>query len=174
MTFKAIIFDLDLTLIASEKADALRRERKWPQVYAMIPELRPYKNIDLLFNSLDEWGVKKAIVTSSPRPYCEKIVRQWGWKFDTEVCFHDTSQRKPHPEPMLTALARLQLKPEEVISIGDTPGDIESSRGAGIRAVAALWGSQDHPAILQQKPDHACESVDHLIEFLIKTRNKKP
>jgi phosphoglycolate phosphatase-like HAD superfamily hydrolase len=172
LSFKAIIFDLDLTLIASEKADSLRKARKWPQVYGMIPDLLPYKNIDLLFDSLDGWGVKKAIVTSSPRPYCEKIIRQWGWKFETEVCFHDTTNRKPHPDPMLKALSNLQLKPAEVISIGDDPKDIESSRGAGIPSVGALWGALDRSALIQQKPNHTCDSVEKFLAYLKEVRGE--
>jgi len=36
------------------------------------------------------------------------------------------AQRKPHPEPILKAAARLELLPAKCIHVGDQAGDIEA------------------------------------------------
>jgi pyrophosphatase PpaX len=48
---------------------------------------------------------------------------------------------KPHPEPVLLALARLGREPSEAILVGDSPHDVAAAKAAGARAAAALWGA---------------------------------
>jgi pyrophosphatase PpaX len=48
---------------------------------------------------------------------------------------------KPHPEPVLLALARLGCAPEYAILVGDSPHDVAAAMAAGARAAAALWGA---------------------------------
>lgn len=87
MALKAVILDLDLTLIASAQAEPLRRDRAWPQVYRLIPQLAPYEGIGELLEALRAAGIKIAVVTSSPRPYCERILGHWSWTADATVCY---------------------------------------------------------------------------------------
>lgn len=47
---KGVLIDLDLTLIASQDAEPLRRARRWPEVYSMIPKLQPYEGVADLIN----------------------------------------------------------------------------------------------------------------------------
>ena len=58
---------------------------------------------------------------------------------------------KPHPEPLLKCIEKLNLKPEEVIYIGDAQSDYEASKNAHIDFGLAKWGSvatQEIPATL--------------------------
>jgi pyrophosphatase PpaX len=48
---------------------------------------------------------------------------------------------KPHPEPVLLALSRLDRRPDEALLLGDSPHDLAAARGAGAFAVGALWGA---------------------------------
>ncbi len=168
MPLKAVIFDLDLTLIDSGAAESIRKKREWSKVYKMIPDLTPYEGIHELIQSLKTKKIKTAVVTSSPGSYCGKIIDHWGWEFDATVCYHDTGRKKPHPEPMLKALEKLAVSPKHVISIGDTPGDIISARSAGIFAVGCTWGLTDVDDLQNEKPDLICKSVRELEEFITK------
>ena len=63
----------------------------------------------------------------------------------------DTTFHKPHPEPLLKCIEKLNLKPEEVIYIGDAQSDYEASKNAHIDFGLAKWGSvatQEIPATL--------------------------
>jgi HAD superfamily hydrolase (TIGR01509 family) len=166
MPLKAVIFDLDLTLIASEAADQHRRKRDWQRVYRMVPDLTPYEGVTELIGWLREHGIRVAIVTSSPRPYCTRIVQHWGWHVDAMVCYHDTTRKKPHPDPILKVLDNLGTLPGDAIAIGDAPGDIVSAKSAGVFAIAALWGIGDHKAILAENPDHVCKTVADLVSYM--------
>ena len=48
---------------------------------------------------------------------------------------------KPHPEPVLLALARLDRPPSEALLLGDSPHDLAAARAAGAFAVGATWGA---------------------------------
>jgi hypothetical protein len=54
---------------------------------------------------------------------------------------------KPHPEPVLLALARLRAPASEAILVGDSPHDLAAAKAAGARAVAALWGACGREAL---------------------------
>jgi len=56
-------------------------------------------------------------------------------KFDVLVCAEDYRQGKPHPDPFLTAAARLGVVPEKCLVFEDTNTGIEAARAAGMQWV---------------------------------------
>ena len=166
MALEAVIFDLDLTLIASAAAEALRRQRAWPEVYKLVPQLTPYEGVAALLASLAERNLKTAIVTSSPSSYCSRVVQHWKLPITTTVCFHDTTEKKPHPAPILKALEKMRVAPENTVAVGDMPADIASARAAKVFSIAALWGISTHDMLIQAKPDLVCATVQELVEYI--------
>lgn len=161
----AVIFDLDMTIIDSSLAEPLRKRRDWGAVYRMIPSFRPYEGTRELLHELQAAGIGTAIVTTSPRPYCEKIMSHWGISADTTVCYHDTKFHKPHPEPIIKAVAQLKSV-ARIVSIGDTHSDIVAARAAGLIAVGAMWGIADAKELLSAAPDHSFHAVADFRTFL--------
>lgn len=168
MTIDTVIFDLDLTLVDTLIAEKLRKDRNWPAVYKLIPDMKPYVGVDDLIAQTLKLGCKVSIVTSSPSSYCKKIISQWKWPIETTVCYHDTVKKKPHPEPILAALEKLGSVPETSIAVGDTVGDIQCAQNAGVRAIAALWGSQDIQSVLREKPTASFQTATELMDFITK------
>jgi pyrophosphatase PpaX len=68
---------------------------------------------------------------------------------------------KPHPEPVLLALARLGRSPAEALMAGDSPHDLAAARAAGAVSVAALWGACARE-VLAPHADHFLEDVRDL------------
>jgi pyrophosphatase PpaX len=66
---------------------------------------------------------------------------------------------KPHPEPVLLALARLGAAPAEALLVGDSPHDIAAAKAAGARAVAALWGACGRDVLAAAGADHFLDDV---------------
>lgn len=163
----AIIFDLDQTLIDSSSALVLRRNREWQEVYKMIPKLTPYTGISELIELLHIAKIPISIVTSSPESYCKKVIKQWKWGITTTICYHDTSHRKPHPEPINLAIKRLGITASDILAVGDDPNDIIAGRAAGVTTVGALWGATDIQAILREKPDYICTTVEDLRNMVL-------
>ena len=47
---------------------------------------------------------------------------------------------KPHPEPILKALAHLKADPTQTWMIGDTPMDLICAKEAGVESIGVLCG----------------------------------
>jgi len=85
-----VLFDLDQTLINTSSAEALRKARRWPEVYRLIPGFVVYDGIADLFGMLIEREVPVGIVTSSPKSYCVRVIQQHKLRIEKTVCYHDT------------------------------------------------------------------------------------
>jgi len=144
----------------------LRRSRKWSEVYKIIPDLRPYDGIPELLAELNKANIPIAIVTSSPSSYCQRVINHWGWEINSTVCYHDTKLHKPHPEPLLLAVKKINVPKSQVVAIGDEKNDIISAQRAKIYSVAVLWGARNKEELLAIKPNRIAESVDDLRNFL--------
>jgi HAD superfamily hydrolase (TIGR01509 family) len=82
-------------------------------------------------------GIPSALVTATRRHLVEVALTTIGAdNFDVVVCGDDVAQTKPHPEPYLTAAARLGVPPERCVAIEDSPTGVTSARRAGCVVVA--------------------------------------
>lgn len=52
--------------------------------------------------------------------------------FETAVFVEDVVNTKPHPEPLLLAASRLNVKPEECVYVGDAETDMHAAEAAGM------------------------------------------
>ena len=55
--------------------------------------------------------------------------------FEHQVTIKDYKNSKPHPEPLLMALKKFSVKPEEAIYIGDQWNDAEAAKNAGLKSI---------------------------------------
>ncbi len=55
--------------------------------------------------------------------------------FKVAVSFEDTKNHKPHPEPLLLASKRLNLKPQSIVYIGDAENDVKAAKAAGMKII---------------------------------------
>lgn len=85
------------------------------------------------------------IVTSRIKIGIEEVFSRTEIKhlFDVVVSYEDSKNHKPHPEPLLLALTKLGLGPEEAIYVGDSMTDIDAARDAGMRSIHLT--TQPHP-----------------------------
>ena len=94
------------------------------------------------------------------------FVRLHQWPIDEIVGFHDVSFRKPDPEGILKIIEACDADPSATFHIGDRAEDTESSRRAGVTALAAGWGTEDLDALVQSSPDYLFMTVEDLGCFL--------
>lgn len=162
-----VLIDLDQTLIDSQIAAQLRKNRQWPTVYEMVSQLSPYPGITELLRELKELDIPICIITSSPRPYCERIINYWGWQIDATVCYHDTSRHKPEPEPIQKGLLSLGLQANNAVAVGDAASDIRAAKAAGVFSIGTLWGCLEKSLLTASQPDIICVNVQELRDFLL-------
>ncbi|MGN8035623.1 HAD family hydrolase [Chitinophaga sp. 22321] len=166
-----LIFDLDQTLIDSSLAEKYRSSRNWASVYATIPKFTIYEDIIDTLQTLKGEGLKICIVTSSPSAYCNKVLSHWNIPFDHSVCYHDTTNKKPHPDPIIKAVKYLNLPANKVLSFGDRDIDIIASNKAGVISVACTWGSADINTLLKSNPAYTVNDATEMMALIRKLKN---
>jgi beta-phosphoglucomutase family hydrolase len=100
-------------------------------------------NLDLLpgvaglLDALNERGIPRAIVTSTPRANLDMILDTLGiaGRFDALVAEEDATQGKPDPEGFLVAAQRIGIPPDRCIVIEDAPAGLRAAKAAGMRAI---------------------------------------
>lgn len=120
--------------VSPSEIDALRSQRnlRYAELLASGDVLMPGV-LDLLAALAKQH--RMAIVTSSHRDHFDTIHRTSGLPqyFELVLTRGDYVHSKPSPEPYLTALARLQLEPEQCLVIEDSERGLRAARAAGLR-----------------------------------------
>lgn len=82
-------------------------------------------------------GIPTAVVTSTARPAAPDRLMRAGIAdlFDVVITRSDVANGKPHPEPFLTAAARLGVAASECLALEDSPNGVRSAKAAGMKTV---------------------------------------
>lgn len=111
---------------------------------ASLRRMRPFEeSLKILLRYKD---IPKCLVSNGQRVFSEKELRFLGLyeHFDHVIFSSDVRYKKPDPRIFKIALDRLKLKPDEVLSIGDTvENDVITPREMGMEAmhVYDAWSS---------------------------------
>jgi phosphoglycolate phosphatase len=112
---------------------------------------RLFPGMPELLTALAGRGLNWGIVTNKPAFLTGPLVRTLA-PTPPPACVvsgDSTTNRKPHPEPMLLACERAGSRPEECVYVGDAERDIRAGREAGMKTLVALFGyisSDESPA----------------------------
>jgi HAD superfamily hydrolase (TIGR01509 family) len=167
----AVLFDLDFTLVDSSPLVELRQTKQQHAAYQMIPKIKPYAGINELLQALSARQIPVAIVTSSRKPFCDRLIFHLEWSIDLLITRQDVRLPKPHPAGILLALARLNIQPEDAIMVGDSPNDLQAAKAANVYSIGALWGSPTPELLIAARPDRSCQTVRELHDFLLGSRS---
>jgi phosphoglycolate phosphatase len=190
MRFKAVLFDLDGTLLDTleDLADCMNRvlaRRSFPEhpidayryfvgqgidhlIQATVPRDKqepqlikacrtdfqeeygehwadktgPYEGVPELLDALTDQATPMSILSNKPDQFVGIMVDRYfeNWSFEHVLGVRDGYPRKPNPAVPLEICADLNLKPQDVLYLGDTDTDMTTARAAGMFAAGALWG----------------------------------
>ena len=154
--------DVQLAELARDPAD----------VGAMVATYRAYNNahhdelvtafpgVRESLETLRAAGQRLGIVTSKARTGALRGLAHTGLAnyFDVIVAANDVVRPKPASDPVLAALATLDVAPERATTVGDALPDLQAGRAAGTRTVAVLWGACDRATLETVSPDLVLES----------------
>lgn len=124
--------DLDTAVslfLSMYEADPVESSRVYPGV------------LDTLL-SIQTQGGRVGICTQTPEAIAKKVLDLLGFAtvVDCVVGPESVTHRKPHPEPVLTVLARLSCDAAEAVFVGDMKTDMMAATGAGVATIAATYG----------------------------------
>jgi phosphoglycolate phosphatase len=141
---------------ALERADSLRDYRR---------DLKPVMGMKETLERLKERGLLLALATCDVRNQTEEILRilRIAGIFDVILSAEEVSHPKPHPQMVLTICERLNIPPGETILVGDTEGDMDMGKEAGIAlTVGVLEGGITSRAEMEKAADIVIDSLSEI------------
>jgi len=101
-------------------------------------KIRPFPDVEAL-RELRKLGLKMAAVSNASQDNTELVLKAFGLdKYFDVILGKDYSNIdgvKPSPYLIKKALKALELKPEEVLIVGDSPNDVLAGKNSGIKTV---------------------------------------
>jgi HAD superfamily hydrolase (TIGR01509 family) len=125
------------------KAIADRRKELIINKYA--PNVSPANGSRQLLLKMKNEGLRLIIATSASSEELSPLLKaaQVDDLVEEATTSSDAESSKPAPDIIEAALKKLNMQPDEVVMLGDTPYDIQSAKGAGVNVIAVRCGGFD-------------------------------
>ncbi|MFF7649483.1 HAD-IA family hydrolase [Streptomyces sp. NPDC007983] len=123
--------------------------------YRLAHRVEMFDGVPELLSELRDRGLGLAVATGKSGPRARSLLEGLGILplFDIVLGSDEVARPKPAPDIVLKAMEVLGARPERTVMVGDAVTDLASARGAGVTAVAALWGETEEEALLAAEPD---------------------
>jgi pyrophosphatase PpaX len=160
-----------MALIDAEKAGLLLEAYRRHHEENHDALIREFPGIEESLSRLRSAGIKVAVVTSKRQISVEMALKNFPDLrnvVDGFVTIEDTTEHKPHPEPLLRGLELLGDVPkEEAAYVGDSPFDVEAAKAAGLTSVAVSWGAFPEDRLREGDPDHLVPDIESAVDVLL-------
>lgn len=120
-----------------------------------------------LLDHLRQQEIRLGVATGKSRLGLDRVLQahQLFDRFDYTRCA-DESQGKPHPAMLFDIMDRLDLKPEQVLMVGDTTHDVQMATRAGVDSMAVTYGAHSKRTLLMSEPTVMVSSVREMRNWL--------
>ncbi len=139
---------------------------RWEEIYAIGSEyfrkitsnIEPYPGVREMLEALFH-TFRLGVVTSTRRSVAQEMLHISGLSsfFGCVIGSEDTTYHKPDPEPVNMALRSLRISPGNALFVGDQPYDLIAAHSAGMKAIAATWGSGNPDILSEYRPEGVAE-----------------
>jgi pyrophosphatase PpaX len=133
--------------------------------------IREFPRVEESLARLRAAGTKVVVVTSKRRASVEMALDNFPGLCDVVdrfVTLEDTSEHKPHPEPLWRGLELLGGIPQERVAyVGDSPFDVQAAKAAGLTSVAVSWGAFSEDRLREAVPDHLVPDIPSAVDVLL-------
>jgi phosphoglycolate phosphatase len=111
-------------------------------------------------------GYKKAVISNKREYLSTELLGKLDLLkyFNLVIGSDTTSERKPSAIPVIHAVTKLAVGPQESIIVGDSNYDIEAGKKAGVKTVAVTYGYRERQYL--KDADYIIDSIEELLELL--------
>ena len=140
------------------------------QLMNNFPKAGIIKGMDQVVNFIAGQNIKRCVVTGSSQASLVNFInKNYSNVFaDNIITGMDVKKGKPHPEPYLRALEKMQCKPNEAVVIENAPLGVHSAKSAGIFTVAINTGKLPKEALKDAGADLIVENSEELLRWFKK------
>ena len=138
-------------------------------------DLQAFPGVKEMLIDLKEAGFTLALVTSRRQDSTLDSLRRTGLEglFDCVVCFEDTLNHKPHPEPLRYCCGEVGCGPDDSLYVGDSIYDMECADAAGLWTFGVTWGVAGEEGMAAKHPVYIAHTVAELRDKLLNINTGK-
>ncbi len=127
-----------------------------------------YDGLPQVLEYLYNQDFKLGIVTSKIHDFCVSGLKVLGIDkyFDYIQGCDDYKYHKPDPKTLEYAANKLELRPHELLYIGDSSFDVIAASKAGLDTCAVTWGAFTKDQLIPYKPNFIVDKPSELIEII--------
>lgn len=130
--------------------------------------VKPYEGIVELLAELKRRKVKTAVLSNKPHLQTIDVIHSlFGADcFDCILGQREGYPVKPDPNGVFEILRQMNLKPEDVLYLGDTATDMKTGKSAGAFTIGALWGFRDRQELESGGADVIISHPRQVLDYL--------
>ncbi len=120
----------------------------------------PYDGIVDLMRDFKANGGYVGVCTNKTEVVAKKVIKAlFGDLVDSVAGVSPDCPPKPEPTSVSSIVASSDCEKEDILYVGDSVVDIETSRGVDLRVAAVTWGYFDVDRLREANPDFFCDDV---------------
>ena len=128
----------------------------------------PYAGVPAMLEKLSRAGVKMAIVSNKADFAVQDLVmRYFGEEITLAVGAREDIPKKPAPDMVEYALARLGVTKAEAAYVGDSEVDVLTARNTGMDCLAVDWGFRSRETLREAGAERIFSTPQELMEAIL-------
>ena len=128
----------------------------------------PYAGIPAMLEKVSRAGVKMAIVSNKADFAVQDLVmRYFGEEITLAVGAREDMPKKPAPDMVEYALARLGVTKAEAAYVGDSEVDVLTARNTGMDCLAVDWGFRSRETLREAGAERIFSTPQELMEAIL-------
>ena len=129
-----------------------------------MTDIQPFHDLLVIVRQLHAAGFRLGILTSNSEPNVTAFLQQYDLQLFDFI--KSSSKLLGKGSVIRKMLKEFQLKPSDVLFVGDEMRDVEAAQETGIHMAAVTWGYNSHASIQALAPDYIVESPAQIISLL--------
>lgn len=128
---------------------------------------RIYEGILPLLAFMQSRGLILSVLSNKPHEFTVKIVEHYfGNSIFKLIMGAGIFPSKPDPASALDIAKSCEIKPAEIIYMGDSAVDMKTAKSAGMFACGCLWGFREREELLENGADLVMEKPENIVRYL--------
>lgn len=125
---------------------------------------KPYDGIIELLDTLKSKEIKVSVLSNKEHKYTKKVASKLLPNyFESVDGLTKEAHKKPNPIKAIEISNNLNLKPEDIIYVGDTDVDMQTANNANMLAVGVSWGFREKQELID---NGAKVILDHPLDLM--------
>jgi len=128
-----------------------------------------YTGIYNMLDALKDTDLKLTVLSNKPHKFTLEFI-EYFFKDYPFVEVHGQKEdvpKKPHPKGAHNIAVALDLHPNEIIFVGDTPTDINTAKNASMVSIGVSWGYRSVEELKSANADYIAKDPAHLAQLLL-------